>query len=181
MSELGGLNLVVNNAGVASGGPLEALSDEQIEAMTSIDLEGPIWVVRAALSHLRAWRERGGASIINISSSVTLAPVPNFSVYSATKAGLDMLTRCWALDFASDRIRVNSICPGVVETPIFETMMPHDQIGGFLSTIEESVPLGRVGQPRDVAALALFLARDEANYITGAVIPTDGGLSMVSA
>jgi NAD(P)-dependent dehydrogenase (short-subunit alcohol dehydrogenase family) len=130
---------------------------------------------------LRQHAQAGGAAVINISSSVTQGVVKNFSVYSAAKAGVDMLTRCWALDFAPDRIRVNAICPGVVETPILATLMPQEAIAGALANFAQATPLGRVGQPADIAELALFLASPQSAWLTGAVIPHDGGLSLVGA
>lgn len=176
----GGLHVVVNNAGIARAGALEDTSLGDVDAVVDIDLKGPIYVTRAALPHLRKHREEGTAAIVNISSSVTVNPVPNFSVYSAAKAGVEMLTRCWALDFAADRIRVNAIAPGIVATPIFETMMPAEATAGALEGFAAATPLGRVGEPEDVARLALFLAGPAAAWLTGAVIPLDGGLSLGS-
>jgi len=179
----GGLHIVVNNAGIARRGALEQMSDEDVEATVDIDLKGPIYITRAALPHLREHRAALGAgataAVINISSSVTFAPVGNFSVYSAAKAGLEMLTRCWALDFAPDHIRVNAIAPGVVATPIFETMLPTAAVDRALRQFAQATPLGKVGEPRDVARLVLFLASPESGWMTGAVIPLDGGLGLV--
>lgn len=177
-AELGGLQVLVNNAGIARGGPIEGMSEADIEAVIDIDLKGPIWMLRAAMPHLAEHRDSGGASVINISSSVTVSPVPNFSVYSAAKSGVDMLTRCLARDWAELGIRVNAINPGVVETPIFETMMPADQVASMMGQIGQQTPLGRVGQPRDIARLALFLAGPQSEWMTGAVVPLDGGLSL---
>ncbi len=180
VSEYGGLQILVNNAGIARGGPIEEMSSEDIEAVIDIDLKGPIWMLRAALPELSRKQASGVSSVINISSSVTLNPVPNFSVYSAAKAGLDMLTRCLARDWASRGIRVNAINPGVVNTPIFSTMMPSEQIAGMLREIGQQTPLSRIGEPADVARLALFLAGPQSEWMTGAVVPLDGGLSLAS-
>jgi NAD(P)-dependent dehydrogenase (short-subunit alcohol dehydrogenase family) len=177
----GGLHLLINNAGIARNGALAAMSPEDIDAVIDIDLKGPIHITAAAWPHLQKYREQGGSAVINISSSVTVSPVPNFSVYSAAKAGLEMLTRCWALDGAADRIRVNAIAPGVVETPILATFMPAETVGRALRQIAQATPLGRVGQPADIAALTLFLASPAAAWLTGAIIPLDGGLSLGSA
>ena len=175
---LGSLHILINNAGIARGGALDEMSAEDLDAVIDIDLKGPMHMVRAALPELRKHRGEERAAVVNISSSVTLSPVPNFSVYSAAKAGLEMLTRCLALDLAKDRIRVNAIAPGVVETPIFETMMPAKAVSRAMKQFAESTPLGRVGQPSDVARLALFLAGPQSAWITGAIIPADGGLSL---
>ncbi len=179
VDSLGALHVLVNNAGVARGGPLDGMLDEDIDAVIDIDLKGPIHVTRAALAHLRTHREDGGGAIVNVSSSVTRHPVPNFSVYSAAKAGVDMLTRCWAIDFAADRVRVNAVCPGVVRTPIFGTMMPEGPaVDRFLRQVAEQTPLGRVGSPEDVARLVTVLADPVNDWLTGAVVPIDGGLSL---
>lgn len=180
LAELGALHVLVNNAGVARGGPIEALSDDDVDLIVDVDLKGPIHMIRAALAALRAHREQGGASILNLGTSVTLAPIKNFSVYAAAKAGVDVLTRALALELARDRIRVNALCPGIIETPIFETMMPAREVEPVLRHFGRAVPLGRVGTPADVAALALFLVSTQGSYITGAVIPIDGGLSLAA-
>lgn len=175
---LGGLHILINNAGIARGGPLDQMSAEDLDAVIDIDLKGPMHMIRAALPELRKSRDEERAAIVNISSSVTLNPAPNFSVYSAAKAGLEMLTRCLALDLAKDRIRVNAIAPGVVETPIFETMMPAKAVSRAMRQFAESTPLGRVGKPTDIARLAVFLAGPQSAWITGAIVPADGGLSL---
>ena len=180
VAELGALHVLVNNAGIARYGPLESLSSADLDAIVDVDLKGPMWMIRAALPQLRRHRETRRASIVNVSSSVTLQPVANYAVYSAAKAGLDMLTRCLARDLAADRVRVNAINPGIVETPIFETMMPAAAVGRALRRAAEQTPLGRVGRPADVARLALYLASPASEWLTGAVVPIDGGISLAS-
>jgi NAD(P)-dependent dehydrogenase (short-subunit alcohol dehydrogenase family) len=180
VARFGGLDVLVNNAGVSRGGPLGAMSEEAVHEVVDVDLKGPVFLTQAALPHLL---DGGGArrsSILNISSSVTVHPVPNYSVYSAAKAGLDMLTRCWAIELAPARIRVNAILPGIVRTPVFESMLPKEAIETQLARFEKLTPLGRIGAPEDVARLALFLASPASEWTTGAVIPLDGGLSLVS-
>jgi NAD(P)-dependent dehydrogenase (short-subunit alcohol dehydrogenase family) len=180
VARFGRLDILVNNAGVSRGGPLAAMPEEAVHQVIDVDLKGPIFLTQAALAELQRDREERRASILNISSSVTLHPVPNFSVYSAAKAGLDMLTRCWAIELAPARIRVNAICPGIVRTPVFETMLPSDAIAAHLAHFTELTPLGRIGTAADVARLALFLSSPASEWTTGAVIPLDGGLSLVS-
>ncbi|MDX1384749.1 MAG: glucose 1-dehydrogenase, partial [Thermoanaerobaculia bacterium] len=173
-----GLDILVNNAAVYRGGALAEVADDEIDAVVDIDLKGPIRLSQAALPILRAGSGERSTAILNVSSSVTISPVPGLSVYAAAKAGLEMLTRSWALELAADRIRVNAIAAGVVRTPIFETVMPAADVAGFLDGFAASVPLGRVGEPDDVARLALFLCSPAAEWLTGAIVPLDGGSSL---
>ena len=175
---LGALHLVVNNAGVGHQGPFEGIPAEQIHEVVDVDLKGPIFVLQAALPHLRAHREARTAAVLNVSSSVTQMAIKNYAVYSAAKAGLDMLTRCLALELAADRIRVNAVCPGVVETEIFERMLGPERARQHLDAVRGFVPLGRIGQPADVARIAVALCDPENDWVTGAVVPVDGGLSL---
>jgi NAD(P)-dependent dehydrogenase (short-subunit alcohol dehydrogenase family) len=156
------------------------MDEETVHNVVDVDLKGPVFLTQAALPHLTRSGEARRASILNISSSVTVHPVPNYSVYSAAKAGLDMLTRCWAIELAPARIRVNAVLPGIVRTPVFETMLPEDAIEPFLARFEKVTPLGRIGTPEDVARLALFLTSPASEWMTGAIVPLDGGLSLVS-
>ena len=178
VEELGALHILVNNAGIAEGGGVEDHGDDAIDALIDIDLKGPIHLLRAALPHLRGHREQGGALVLNISSSVASTVLSKRSVYSAAKAGLDQLTRCWALDLAPHRIRVNAIAPGIVDTPIFDTVLPTEAARAFLRHAADITPLGRVGQPEDIAQMARFLVSPAAEWITGVVIPVDGGISL---
>ncbi|MBI3831695.1 MAG: SDR family oxidoreductase [Planctomycetes bacterium] len=174
----GGLHLLVNNAGIAKFGNMDLTADEDIDAMVGINLKGPMFLAKAAIPHLKKHKDSGGAAILNISSSVTSLALKNFAVYSATKAGLDHLTRCMALDYGGERIRVNAICPGVVDTPIFDTMMPKAAVKKAMHSFAEAHPLGRVGTPEDIAAMAVFLCGPQASWITGAVVPVDGGIGL---
>jgi NAD(P)-dependent dehydrogenase (short-subunit alcohol dehydrogenase family) len=175
---LGGLDVLVNNAGIARFGELDDTSDENIDAIVDIDLKGPLHLCKAALPHLRKREEGDEAAILNISTSATLMAVKAFSVYSAAKAGLNMLTQCLALDLGVARIRVNAILPGVVETPLFQTVMPKAAVRKTLEDFAPRHPLGRVGRPEDIAQAAVFLCSPAASWITGALIPVDGGLSL---
>lgn len=175
---LGGLDILVNNAGIARFGELDDTSDENIDAIVDIDLKGPLYLCKAALPHLRGREEGDEASILNISTSATLMAVKSFSVYSAAKAGMNMFTQCLALDLGSTRIRVNAILPGVVETPLFQTVMPKAAVRKAMEDFAPKHPLGRVGRPEDIAQAAVFLSSPAASWITGALIPVDGGLSL---
>jgi NAD(P)-dependent dehydrogenase (short-subunit alcohol dehydrogenase family) len=175
---LGALHILVNNAGVARFGALEQTSDEDIENMLNVNLRGVVYMSKYALPELQNHSTGAGACILNIGTSAALTPVKNFSVYTASKGALSEFTQCLALDVAEHRVRVNCIHPGVVETPIFETMMPKAAVKSAMSTFAKQTPLGRVGTPDDIAEAALYLCSQKAEWITGASLTVDGGISL---
>lgn len=171
----GRLDVLVNNAGVNIPGVLHEVSDEVIDKTLNVNVKGAIYGCRAAIPHML--RSDGG-SIVNISSVNGLVSEPFLAVYSASKGAVVMLTRGVALDYAKKGIRCNAICPGWVDTPI---NYPHAEMLGGLQKVYETIdsfqPIGRPGEPREIAHLALFLASDEASFITGSIIPADGGMT----
>jgi len=171
----GRLDVLVNNAGVNIPGVLHQVSDETIDLTLNVNVKGAIYGCRAALKPML---EGGGGSIVNISSVNGLVSEPFLSVYSASKGAVVMLTRGVALDYAQQGIRCNCICPGWVDTPI---NYAHAEMMGGLEKIYANIssfqPIGRPGQPREIAHLALFLASDEASFMTGSVIAADGGMT----
>lgn len=177
VKRFGKLHVLVNNAGVFRMAPAEGMSEANVHAIVDIDLKGPIFLVQAALKELRKQRAEN-PSILNISSGAGLVPVVGLSVYSSVKAGMIHWTKCLAKELGLAGVRVNVICPGVVETPIFETAMPKDAVGDAMEGYAKMHPLGRVGQPEDIAGAALFLSGPEASWITGAIFSVDGGLSL---
>ncbi len=178
VKHLGALHIVVNNAGIAKFGTLDDTSDEDLDAMIDIDLKGPLYMCKAALPFLREFKGDTGASILNISTCATLLAVKSFPVYSAAKAGLNQLTKCLAIDLGPEQIRVNAILPGVVETDIFNADMPKDAVEKAYADFAPKHPLGRIGYPRDIAPLAVFLSSPAASWITGSLIPVDGGIGL---
>jgi 3alpha(or 20beta)-hydroxysteroid dehydrogenase len=165
----GGVDVLVNNAGIWGTAPVEEETRARFEKMLQVNLVGPFLGVRAVAPAMRA---RGGGSIVNVSSTAGLRGLPGHSAYGASKFGLRGLTRSAALDLAADGIRVNSVHPGMVDTPMIAEMGVARGPGGA-----PRVPLGRTGVPEDVAGLVLFLASDAAAYITGTELAVDGGLT----
>ena len=175
VADCGQIDVLVNNAGVNIPGVFHEVSDAVIDRTLAVNVKGPMYGSRAAIPHmLRA----GGGSIVNISSVNGLVSEPFLAVYSASKGAVVMLTRGIALDYARQGIRCNAICPGWVDTPI---NYAHAEMLGGLQKVYDSIgsfqPIGRPGEPREIAHLALFLASDEASFITGAIVSADGGMT----
>jgi 3-oxoacyl-[acyl-carrier protein] reductase len=167
--DFGRLDILVNNAGVYEFQPLGEIDESHFDRQFALNVKGLLFAIQAAAG---AFGEHGG-SIINISSLASLSPIPNGSVYSATKASVDALTKSLAAELGPRRILVNSVLPGPVETEGFHAMPGSDEIQ---ARFVPQTPLGRIGQPRDVASVVSFLASDEAAWITGQLIPVTGGL-----
>lgn len=166
----GAPDILVNNAGVYEFAPLEAVTAEQFHRQFDINVLGLLQVTQEAAKH---FSPKGG-SIINISSVVSHLSLPGSSVYAATKAAVDTITRVLAKELGGRRIRVNSINPGVIET---EGTRTQGIIGSdFEKNVLAQTPLGRIGQPDDVAKVAVFLASEESGWISGESILTAGGL-----
>lgn len=173
VSGLGGLDVLVNCAGAVVSRPAAELDEEEWERMLRVNLTAVMLLSRQALPHLR--KRRG--CIVNVSTGASLQPVPGYAAYGASKAALNYASQVLAMEAAPD-VRVNVICPGGVDTPIFETFVPAERIGSVLERFREQTPMGRVGQPRDIAAAALYLASEAASLVTGTVLTVDGGLNL---
>lgn len=168
------LHVLVNNAGIFQKTLIEDLTPERYSAMMDNNLRSVMLLSRVLLPLLR----REGGSIVNIASTLGFMAVPGFSLYSAAKAGLIMFSKSLALECGREGIRCNVISPGAVNTSIFEQVMPAGQIPEFLRAAAARYPLGRTGQPADIAAATLFLASDAAGWITGVNLPVDGGIAL---
>jgi NAD(P)-dependent dehydrogenase (short-subunit alcohol dehydrogenase family) len=168
----GGIDVLVNAAGVIATGTMESTTDAAWDAMMGINLRAPFRLMREAAPHLKA---RKGA-IVNVSSVNGLRSFAGVLAYCVSKAGMDHLTRCAALEMAPLGVRVNAVNPGVTVTNLHRRGgMNETQYGAFLDRAKETHPLGRPGQPDEVAALILFLASEKAGWMTGETIPIDGG------
>jgi NAD(P)-dependent dehydrogenase (short-subunit alcohol dehydrogenase family) len=171
LERFGRLTTVVNNAGLLLAGTAESLREDQWEQTFNVNVRGPWLLVRTALPHLRA---AGGGSIINIGSVLSMLGARNRVAYAASKGAVLAMTRAMALDHAADKIRVNCICPGIVET---EMVAAFNMDQAARQQRLAMHPLGRFGQPEDIAGLAVFLASDESSWITGSTYTVDGGYS----
>ncbi|GAA4164380.1 glucose 1-dehydrogenase [Chryseobacterium ginsenosidimutans] len=166
----GTLDILVNNAGIYNYEPIEQVSAETFHQQFNINVLGSVFAIQSALE---LFGEKGG-NIINISSGVSRSPLPTGSVYSATKTSLDAFTVALSKEFSGRNIRINSILPGVVET---EGSHSAGFIGSeFEAKLISTTPLGRTGQPEDIAKVAVFIASDDAGWITGEQIAVSGGI-----
>jgi NAD(P)-dependent dehydrogenase (short-subunit alcohol dehydrogenase family) len=174
VGSFGQLDVLVNNAGVNLPGVLHEVSDEVIDRTLDVNVKGQIYGCRAAIPHML---DRGG-SIINISSVNGIVSEPYLAVYSASKGASVMLTKGVALDYAKRGIRCNVVCPGWVDTPI--NYAHAEMLGGLqkvYDTIDSFQPIGRPGEPSEIANVVLFLASDESSLMTGSVVVADGGMT----
>lgn len=169
---LGGLSILVNNAGIAIDGLLLRAKDEDWQRVLSVNLTGAFHCTRAAAKHLLKAKAQG--RIINISSVVGEAGSTGQVAYAASKAGLLGVTRTLAQELASRGVTVNAVCPGFIETRMTEEHVQGERREKLIA----SIPLGRIGSPRDVAEAVLFLCGDGAGYITGQCLRVNGGLYM---
>jgi 3-oxoacyl-[acyl-carrier protein] reductase len=168
LEELGGIHILVNNAGVSRDSPLWRMEDHEWEAVVRTNLDGAFYFTRAVAPTMRA-QEYG--KIVNVSSVLGMRSVFGISNYSSSKAGLIGLTQSSAIELGPMNINVNAVAPGYIRTPRLTEGVPPD----VLDRARERSALGRLGDPQDVAGVIVFLCSETARHITGAVIPVDGG------
>jgi NAD(P)-dependent dehydrogenase (short-subunit alcohol dehydrogenase family) len=178
LSSFGAVDVVVNAAGVIASGALEATTDAVWDTMMAVNARAPFRLMRAAAPHLTA---RKGA-VVNVSSVNGLRSFPGVLAYCVSKSAVDQLTRCAAIEMAPLGVRVNAVNPGVTVTNLHRRSgMDESQYAAFLERSKTTHPLGRPGQPNDVAELIVFLASDRASWMTGETIPVDGGRHLTCA
>jgi NAD(P)-dependent dehydrogenase (short-subunit alcohol dehydrogenase family) len=171
-----GLDVLFNNAGIFAPKPFVETTEEEFDRFLSSILKGSFFTAQAAAKAMKA--SGNGGAIIHTGSMWALQAIgatPS-SAYSAAKAGVHALVKNLAIELASDKIRVNAIAPAVIETPVFDTFLTPEQVKAVLPTFNALHPLGRNGQVGDTAEALLFLASDQASFITGVVLPVDGGV-----
>jgi NAD(P)-dependent dehydrogenase (short-subunit alcohol dehydrogenase family) len=175
---LGGLDVLVNAAGVIGNDSiLDAARPDEWRRIMDCNLEAVYDLTRRAAPHIVQGR---GGSIVNLSSIAGLRPYPTILAYCVSKAAVDMLTQCLALELAPRGVRVNAICPGVVVSELHTASGAVADYAAFLDRAKSTHPLGRPGQPEEIAALAAFLVSDEAGWITGGLHTIDGGRTLTS-
>lgn len=171
----GALHILVNNAGIGVYKSIAEATREDFERCLAVNLIGPFLCTKYAIPHLKA---SGGGSIINIASVHAVQNVGGTAPYAASKGGLAALTRAAAIDLARDNIRINAICPGWIDTPLVRGIFASSpDPEGMRRRVERRQLLGRLGTPEDVGYAALFLASEEASYITGTLLFVDAGMT----
>ncbi len=174
IEEFGNIDCLVNSAGILLRGDATETSDDDWRDTMAVNLDVPFYLSRAAVPHL----QQTEGSIVNISSYWGLSPGERTVAYAVSKAALNMLTKAMAKDHAADGVRVNSVCPGGVDTPMLTNEAGDMDSDEFLEMVASFSPNGRIATPEDVAGLVLFLASDAASHITGTAMSIDGGLSV---
>ncbi|MBL8794874.1 MAG: SDR family oxidoreductase [Planctomycetia bacterium] len=173
-AQLGPIDVLVNNSATNIGqGPALDVTDDMLDKMIEVNVKAALRLVRLTVPGML---ERGRGSIINIASIAGLKPQPGGLLYSFTKAGLIMMTRCWAQEFGKRGVRCNAIAPGLIQTDFSEFFWKDES---YRTTLEATQPIPRVGQPEEIGFLGLYLASDEASYVTGQVFTADGGNTLL--
>lgn len=173
VARFGGVNILLNNAGVLHIGTAEQITEDQWDETFNLNVRG-LWLLsRAVLPHMR---KAAGGSIVNIASVLGINGARNRAAYAASKGAVVLLTKCMAIDHGRENIRVNAICPSFVETELTAKVISQAPDPGKVRAERIAVhPLGRLGQPEDIAGMAVYLASDESSWVTGTVFSVDGG------
>ena len=171
---LGGLDILINNAGIIRRGKITEATDDDFKSTMAVNIEAPFRLCRSTIPILA---KNGGGSIVNIASCWGLNPGPDHPIYIMSKAALASFTQCLGRDHAHQNIRVNAVCPNEVNTPMIRSGF---SIRGLdpekaIKELNETVPLGRIAEPDDISDVILFLASDEARYMCGSLVEVNGG------
>jgi NAD(P)-dependent dehydrogenase (short-subunit alcohol dehydrogenase family) len=171
-AELGGVDILVNNAGVGGGGDVLNATDESIDYVFGVNVKGPLFCCKYVLPEMV---RQGGGAIVNVASISSTCGIPGQSVYGPSKGAVWLFTRQLAVEYAARGVRVNSVAPGTIETPMIGGPTAGRELSSGLRYLLDHHPIGRFGTPLEVARAILFLASDEASFITGANLAVDGG------
>ena len=172
--QAGGLDIVVNNAGTTHRNrPLLEVDEDEFDRVYAVNVKSIYWMAQAAVPVFRS-QGRGG-SIINISSTAGIRPRPGLVWYNGTKGAVNIITQCMATELAADDIRVNAVCPVIGATALLEQFMGLPETPESRAKFLATIPLGRMSTPADIANACLFLAQDDSRFITGVLLPVDGG------
>jgi NAD(P)-dependent dehydrogenase (short-subunit alcohol dehydrogenase family) len=171
----GRIDILFANAGGGALAPLGAITEEHFDKTFGVNVKGLLFTVQKALPLFRD----GGSIILNASITASKG-MEAFSVYSATKAAVRSFARCWTVDLKNRRIRVNAISPGPIDTPGYKNLgLTEEQMEEFKKNVVTTVPMGRMGDPDEIAKAALFLASDDSSYVTGIELFVDGGMAQI--
>ena len=175
---LGGLDIVVNNAGIMRRGPITDATDEDFRLSIAVNVEAPFRICRAVIPIMA---RAGGGAIVNIASCWGLRPGPGHAVYCMTKAAIASLTQCMGRDHAHQDVRINAVCPNEVDTPMLRSGFAARGLDpqAAVEQLDASVPLGRIAQPEEIADVVLFLVSDQSRYVCGSLIEVNGGKPVV--
>lgn len=168
-TDIGEINFLVNNTGITMPGRLESLTEDQWDRVINVNLKGIFLCSQIAVKTLK----NKGGSIVNIASMSGIEPYQGMGSYSSSKAGVIMLTKQMAIEWAQFNVRVNAVCPGIIRTPLNEYLLADPEI---LAARAALIPMKRIGKPTEIANVVAFLVSEEASYITGQAILADGGL-----
>ena len=168
------VDTVLNAAGVAGGGPVHQLDAGEWDRVLGVNLKGTFLVCKHALRHMK---EQGAGSIVNFASVEGIEGTEGGSAYNASKGGVVLLTKNMAIDYGRFNIRVNCICPGFIDTPMFRSVMNSAGMAPFRDQYRKHHKLGRFGRPSEIAGAALFLASDDASFVSGHALVVDGGFT----
>ena len=174
VERFGGLDVLVNNAGIAASGALARAEDDDIDKVIDINVKGTLYLCRAAIPHLAKSDIAGGASIINTSSVSGLGGDWTMPIYNASKGAVSNLTRALALQLGGKGIRVNAVCPSLTRSDMTDGIIDNEDL---IEAFKRRMPLGRPAEPADIAGPVAFLASEDARFVTGVNLPVDGGVA----